>query len=337
MQVRTRDRLLNFEIANVHIREVGFGADTGYELAWSDRDGTHAVHVLHPNSVTDLRATALGAAPQFEALSRDSRKRSIGRRIGWLVLLTISALPLLGLAVLVLNADRVAHAIARRIPIEHEVALGNAAFDSLLPSLTLLESGPALHAVRQLGSRLARGSKFTYRFHVAEDGSVNAFALPGGIIVVHSGLIGATRTPEELAGVLAHEIEHVEQRHSVHAAVKELGLRAVWMWITGDLTEGLGARAALELTLRKFSRDAERSADMGALEALVRNDIDPRGLVTFFTTIAQRREGEMLQFLSAHPADSARQRLLRARLSELGERTFPPIDVRPWPPRGAAG
>ncbi len=109
--------------------------------------------------------------------------------------------------------------------------------------------------MRGIGGRLTQGSRYQYKFHVALDKSVNAFAMPGGFVVVHTGLIQLAESPEELAGVLAHEIQHVEQRHSLRAMAQSLGLYAVLSLLVGD-TSGLASLGG-DLLKLKFSRNHE--------------------------------------------------------------------------------
>ncbi|HEY8537981.1 MAG TPA: M48 family metallopeptidase, partial [Steroidobacteraceae bacterium] len=191
----------------------------------------------------------------------------------------------------------------------------------------------AYEAVKTLGERLIAHSKYRYRFHVAKNDTINAFAVPGGIIVVHTGLISATRRPEELAGVLAHEVQHVELRHSLQAMIKDLGLRGLWSLVTGDLGGSLVGRAALELTSLSFSRAAETQADDKGFDTLLEAGIDPRGMADFFAIMRERERGVAPPpFMSTHPASDAREAVLRARLAEIEDREFEPLELGPWPP-----
>ena len=199
-------------------------------------------------------------------------------------------------------------------------------------ALDLEDNGPALDAVRALDIRLMQGSQYDYRWYVSKNAQINAFALPGGIIVVNSGLINATRRPEQLAGVLAHEIQHVEQRHSLQAVIKDLGLRSLWLLATGDAGGGLMGRAALELTALTFSRDAELQADARAFDTLVGNGVDPDGLAEFFRLLTQHEGAAPPAFLSMHAASADRERALRARAAEVSTRRFEPLQFGAWPP-----
>jgi predicted Zn-dependent protease len=272
--------------------------------------------------------------PQMAALRAREQRSSIGRAIGWAAIAIFVLFPVLLILIFVWQADRIAAAAASRVSIEQETQFGAQAFATMRGSLELVDHGPAYEAVQQLGKRLTEGSKYRYRFHVAKNDVVNAFAVPGGIIVVHSGLIDATRRPEELAGVLAHEVQHVEQRHSLEAIVKDLGLRGLWALVTGDLGGGLVGHAALELTSLNFSRDAEKEADAKGFDALVEAGIDPSGMADFFVVMA-KQEGAAAPppFLSTHPASKDREAALRARMKSFDRQDFLPLDMGPWPPR----
>jgi predicted Zn-dependent protease len=234
-------------------------------------------------------------------------------------------LPVLLLLVLFWQADRIAGAIANRIPVQQEQQFGRRVFERMQRSLKLQDSGRDAELVKRLGTRLTSGSSFQYQFHVADDPSINAFALPGGVIVVHTGLIRATRKPEELAGVLAHEVQHVEQRHSLRAVIRETGMRGLWAAASGDLGGTLAGQAAMQLGSLRFSRDAERDADVRGFETLVRQDIDPQGMVDFFGTMARAAGASPPAWLSTHPASEARQQQLRTMRQALGQRQFQPL------------
>ena len=333
IELRSHHRELSCPCADLEIREAGFGRETGYELAWESGASSYALHVVQQDAVHRLRLhPGFAALPQVRALANTTRRHSIGRTIAWVVVLTIILLPVLLILVFIAQADRVAEILASKVPIEQEVRLGEATFASLRPSLRLIENGGMHEAVQELGARLTAESTYSYHFHVALNPTINAFALPGGIIVVHTGLIAATDRPEELAGVLAHEIQHVEQRHSLRGALKELGLRGLWAFVTGDVGSTIAGQAALELTSKKFSRDDESDADAGAFEMLVEQNIDPNGMAEFFTTMSEESQAELPEFLSTHPANAERQRRLLQRAEQLRTRSFDPLVLGEWPP-----
>lgn len=319
-------------LADVTLREAGFD-ERGLELTWTSGADRWVVHVLDAESARALLATpALTATPVAGALLNRKRRTTAGRSLGWSLLIAFVLLPAVLLLLFVLNSNRIAGWIAGRIPIEQEVGIGRQAFEGMRAELKLKDTGAAFEAVRAIGARLTKGSKYTYEFHVAEDTAVNAFALPGGVIVVNTGLIDLTARPEELAGVLAHEVQHVELRHSVRAMVKGLGLRALFALATGDIGGSLIGEAVVGMTDLKFSRDDESEADRLGLDSLIEAGIDPSGMPAFFEKMGKQAGEAPIAFVSSHPSSADRDAALRARLSAT-DRTFTPLAYGPWPPR----
>lgn len=332
IEVTVGEQVQRAALSQLQLREVGFGKP-GIELAWTQGSDVWAVHVLDPAAASYLLTLPfIASLPQTQALKSKQRKGTAGRAVGWSMLGLFVLLPLLLLALLFTQLDRIAGWAADQIPIEEETKLGRASFESMKPQLKLQDSGPAYDAVKTIGTRLTQGSKYSYEFHVVQDDMLNAFAMPGGIIVVHSGLINATKRPEELAGVLAHEVQHVEQRHSLEGMVKNLGLRAVWALATGDLGGTLAGQAALQLTTLKFSRDAESEADDKGFDALVQQGIDPSGMPDFFKIMSEQAADTPAAFLSTHPLSEDRQEELTDRIEKLQKKEFRPLKIEPWPP-----
>ncbi|WP_345534569.1 M48 family metallopeptidase [Viridibacterium curvum] len=316
----------------VRLRRVGFDLK-GLELAWDDAAGTHALQVLDGSAVENLtRALPATLQSAHSELTRSARKENSGRRLGWAVLGLFLAAPVILLALFLVFADPIAGWIAEQIPIEQERQLGEASFAQMKDDLKLRDDTEAARMLRELGARLTRGSRYTYAFHLADKPEINAFAMPGGIVVVHTGLIRATTRPEELAGVLAHEVQHVELRHSLKSIVKQLGLSALWMFATGDLGSGMAGSAATDLLTLKFSRDAEREADAHGLDTLIRSGIDPQGMPDFFRILAEKAGDAPAALLSTHPQSAEREAALREKLGALPAHSAQPLPWKPWPP-----
>jgi predicted Zn-dependent protease len=192
---------------------------------------------------------------------------------------------------------------ARYIPVSWEEKLGEVSSGQLTLGRQTCEDSPLERAVEEMVRKLQKGvgkSPYTYRVKVVRDPLVNAFAAPGGYVVVFSGLAEKTSRPEELAAVLAHELQHVEQRHTTQGVVRAIGIGALVTLILGDSSAGSIAR---ELTQLSFSRGDEESADRGGWDTMVRAGVDPRGMVDMFR-ILQREAPDMpkaLNYLSTHP------------------------------------
>lgn len=205
-----------------------------------------------------------------------------------------------------------------RIPIEWEQKLGESAYRDFLGGQEVMQEGPAVAAVEEMTRRLAgQIPNNPYRFDVTvvKSDVVNAFALPGGNVVVFTGLMKKAERPEEVAGVLAHELNHVLQRHGLERIVKQLGFIAVASIIFGN-QQGLGQmmkQLGVELMTLKFGRAQETEADLTGLQLLYRAKIDPSGMITFFERLAEKDEGRV-ELLSTHPMSGSRAERLKAEL-----------------------
>ncbi len=208
-----------------------------------------------------------------------------------------------------------------RIPIEWEQKLGESAYRDFLGGQEVMQEGPAVAAVEEMTRRLAGqipDSPYRFKVTVVKSDVVNAFALPGGSVVVFTGLMKKAERPEEVAGVLAHELNHVLQRHGLERIVKQLGFIAVASIIFGN-QEGLGQmmkQLGVELMTLKFGRAQETEADLTGLQLLYRAKIDPSGMITFFERLAEKDEGRV-ELLSTHPMSGSRAERLKAELAAM--------------------
>lgn len=150
---------------------------------------------------------------------------------------------------------------------------------------------------------------FDYQFYVIPDSTINAFAMPGGMIVVFSGLINAVETPERLAAVLAHEISHAEQRHMLRQQYRTLGTLGLTAMIFG-VAQDRGTIGMAELTVLKYSRDMEREADRGGANLLARAGVSPKVMVEMLTILGEEEGGWAPTILQTHPSPESRSRLI---------------------------
>jgi predicted Zn-dependent protease len=172
------------------------------------------------------------------------------------------------------------------------------------------EAAPGRRALDELTGRLsqAAASPYQFRISVMDLDVPNAFALPGGRIVVFRGLIDFAESADEVAGVLAHEMGHVTYRHGTEGIVKSLGLAFFFGVMLGDLGSGAIGLAGETLVSTAYSRDAETEADGAALELLGRAGLRAEGVAEFFARL-QETYGDMpaaLALLSTHPTNESR-------------------------------
>lgn len=194
--------------------------------------------------------------------------------------------------------------------------------------------GPLQGLVDRLVAESGQGG-FDFRVYVADSEEVNAMALPGGRIVVCTGLIGAVADADELAGVLAHEVAHVIGRDHLRLAVKHLGMRGAVRVLLGD-AEGLLAAAgglASAAIGAAHSRAEEAEADRVGAELLHAAGIDPRGLGGFFERLL-RLDGDrdgVAGILATHPCHAARCARLAEAVAALPIREYrPALTAEEW-------
>ncbi|MCL6481528.1 MAG: M48 family metalloprotease [Firmicutes bacterium] len=213
---------------------------------------------------------------------------------------------------------------------EQDIQLGRQVAQDAERQLPMLNHDRVNGYLQQLGSRLAARAPFypyPYTFKAVNDRSINAFALPGGPIYVHRGVIEAADNEAQLAGVLAHEIAHVALRHGTNQATKayawQLGL-GLFGGVVGSDSIGavlaqLGAGFAANSVLLKYSRDAERQADVLGTQILYDVGYDPRAMVQFFEKIEAERKGSgPPEFFSSHPKPENRAERVSEEIEKLG-------------------
>jgi len=161
--------------------------------------------------------------------------------------------------------------------------------------------------------------EFKFSFTIIEDETLNAYALPGGAIIIHSGLIQKAKSAEEVAGVLAHEISHVTRRHHIRGIIGNMGLYVIVRGFLGDIT-GVStelATAGATLGSLKYSRDFETEADDNGWKLLNNADINPNGMIAFFETMKKEQgQVEMSDFISTHPGTAERIKNLKGKKIE---------------------
>ncbi|HGG59163.1 MAG TPA: tetratricopeptide repeat protein [Gammaproteobacteria bacterium] len=214
--------------------------------------------------------------------------------------------------------------INRVLTSREEYQLGQALLTRLRHELPIVEDIELNYYLNNLGARLlshAGASAFPFHFLILDSPVINAFAAPGGIIVVHTGLINLARNEDELAGVLAHEIAHVTQRHLARFYQKSskmdlgatLGIIAAIIASANSaaagqaaLYAGLAANASAKLA---FTRANEREADRIGRMTLEKSGFDPNAMGRFFERLRDAsmvNEETALEFLQTHPLPSAR-------------------------------
>lgn len=225
-----------------------------------------------------------------------------------------------------------------------ELQIGRGIYRSLVESERVMTDPEVQEYIQDVGSKLAAQAQdggFTFSFFVVNDPAINAFALPGGFVGVHSGLFLATANESELAGVMAHEVSHVTQRHisrTVYANQRAniLTMAALLGAILvgavagagGDAIQGavMSAQGAAMQQQIDFTRANEYEADRVGVGVSAAAGFDPMGMPSFFETLA-RQSGPLAsqapEFLRTHPVTVNRIAETRARAA-----AYPRHEVR---------
>ena len=267
--------------------------------------------VRDPDFLTSLAAIRGGG----RSLHAPHRRRL---RLG----LTVGA----GLAVIGITAvlyvwgiPLLAAAVAARVPVAWEERLGAAVVEQVAPAARRCDEGGRQRRIDEIMNRLAgalaRPSPYQLRVLVVQSKTVNALAAPGGYMVVFKGLLDQTDSPEELAGVLAHELQHIQQRHATKMVVQHASTGLLLMALTGDVTGVMayGLESARVLGQLQYSRLAEQEADREGMRLLLAARVDPAGMLAFFEKLEGKERGPaLLTYLSSHPSFEDRIARLKA-------------------------
>ncbi|MCB1166516.1 MAG: M48 family metallopeptidase [Leptospiraceae bacterium] len=228
------------------------------------------------------------------------------------------------------------------IPADAEIKLGELIEKNMGSTMSIVKDETVDAGIETITEPMVKvaDSTFPFKFHVIYNQEVNAFAIPGGSIYIHSALLQKADSAEEVAGVLAHEMAHVIHRHSTQLLVRRIGIYVAIGAIFGD-TQGLIAALADQggfLLSQKFSRDFERQADDTGFKLLVDANIDPHGMLTFFERIKEIQDERMsdteetaMQVMGSHPATQERIDNIKQKLEELPEGqkfTKIPLDIQ---------
>ena len=200
---------------------------------------------------------------------------------------------------------------------QQDVELGRKAAAQAERQLPVLHDEAVTSYVQEVGERLVavipselQREEFRYTFKVLDVKDINAFALPGGPMYVHRGIIEGAKTEGELAGVMAHEMSHVALRHGTAQATKaakvgfgQLAGVIAGAVVGGNLGEAIaqGTQFGMSTAFLRFSREYEKQADLLGTHMMARAGYDPRDLARMFETIENQGGSTPPQWLSDHP------------------------------------
>jgi predicted Zn-dependent protease len=217
---------------------------------------------------------------------------------------------------------------------EQDVQFGKESAAQVRKEMPVVNDSVLSGYVSQVGKRLASApeaqqSGFPFSFEVVADRSINAFALPGGPMFIHTGLLKAVDNESQLAGVMGHEMSHVILRHGTNQASKQnliqlpalLGSQMAGGSMLGQLTRlgiGLGANSVM----LKFSRTAESQADLMGSHLMAESGYNPIEMAHFFEKLEAEGGRQAPEFFSDHPNPGNRREAIEKEMQTLPQRNY---------------
>jgi Zn-dependent protease with chaperone function len=227
----------------------------------------------------------------------------------------------------------VAGIAADRVPPAWEEKLGEAVSRKLAEEFKECRAPLARDPIERILKRLdsaAPTHPYNFQIGLVKGTAINALAAPGGHIIIFTGLLEATESAEELAGVLAHEMVHIIEKHSLKSIFQNLTTYVFLSLIFGDAS--VVTDVVHTLGNLSYSRAYEKEADLMGIELLIEARIDPSGMVDFFETINKKTGGgkEAFRYVSTHPLTTERIRDLEKRAKELTPAPGPLLPGLAW-------
>ncbi len=228
--------------------------------------------------------------------------------------------------------------LASHIPVSWEERMGRAILDSLAPHLDRCTHPQRVKLINAIAKRLSAtdpDNSYDYSVTIVRSSIVNAFALPGGYIVVFQGLLEKTDTPEELAGVIAHEIQHIAQHHSTRRIIEEISTALMIAAVAGDASglAAFGIEGARMMGSLQYSRSHEEEADVEGMKMFVAAGLDPNEMIRFYETVLASEpagESKAWKYLSTHPPTSERIATLKRLSRQLPSRSVKLLPYLDW-------
>ncbi len=191
-----------------------------------------------------------------------------------------------------------------------EYKLGKIFWESIERQEEVVTNDSVNDGVRKILDRIAEENgveKDSIKLHIVSKDEVNAFAMPGNHMVVYTGLITESKNEAELAGVIGHELAHLEKNHVMKKLAKEVGLALLLQMATGGQGSEMVGESVRMLSSSAYDRKLEREADMSSVDYLLKAGIDPRPFADFLYRMAQGADvPSAVYWVSTHPESAER-------------------------------
>ncbi|AFK03785.1 peptidase M48 Ste24p [Emticicia oligotrophica DSM 17448] len=226
------------------------------------------------------------------------------------LLITIAIFVAITVGFYFLLLPKIAEYVAAQIPVETEVELGKQFYDSFVGGKEIDQE--RTKQLQIFAKKIDFQTKYPLKFTVVKDKQINAFALPGGNVVVFDAILEKIKTPEELAALLSHEVTHVKERHSLKGLSRSLAGSMVVSVIVGDMNSigNIMVSQANNIYELGFTREMEKEADLEGLEIMFHNKLDPKGMTRLMERLHEEEKkygvDKMPAYLNSHPMTKER-------------------------------
>lgn len=276
-----------------------------------------------PRQELEKELLPLGLEKLRGSLRREQQRVRRSVRLSWVLAAVAGCMILMAGAAAWWVSDRMVEAAAAMSPVGWDVELGQGVWKLQSSAWNEVSDERLVKPLEKLVGDMTQpfaGQGFRFRVHVVESEEINAFALPGGEIAVFTGLLRAAKGPDEVAGVLAHEIEHVVHRHSLRKLYGQLRWQLAIAVFLGDSQE-LHARLLRNgpiLAELSYSREMETEADMEGLKLLRQLNYPQVGMLKFFKTLENQdgNHAPNMKYLSTHPPTQERLKALEQAMDQ---------------------
>lgn len=205
---------------------------------------------------------------------------------------------------------------------EQEAKLGKQFFDGYMQG-ERIDSSATVH-LQQFADNMKLTNNYELHAYVVLDAEVNAFALPGGYIIINTGILKKMKSYEELAALLGHEVTHINERHSLRSMLGSISTGIFLSIITGDasgITSFLMNNAE-KIRQLSYSRKLEQQADDESVALMVKNNVNPRGMIELMKRLQEEEEIKVPKLLSSHPLTQDRIDNAKAKTATYANRKF---------------
>ena len=336
-------RTLDWDYGDLRRHSASSGDQPPYNLertvAGPEGSRLESLTVNDPQFLENLRQTS--AVPLHSSLRQVKGSRHAALAVAVLVV------PLFLYGIWKVVIPELSDRVAMQVPVSWEEKLGATVMQGLPKTLAPAPNPEKEKVLQAIIDRLLSADPnqpYNIRIYISEHEMVNAVALPGGHIIVFQGLLNTADSPEELAGVLAHEIQHVLLRHSTRGIIRSLTSQILLTLMIGDMNGSMEMmlNVAGELDGLSHSRNMEREADRQGMEMILTARIDPEGMVRMFEklgaeeklfitgknaeeTAPKEESSSWTQYLSTHPAGRDRVSQLKKQVAMAGKKSYTPL------------